>query len=270
MFWSNANDVTDFYTKESVNALVDNWNSSIIRIAMGVKESWDGGRGYIDSPNQQEAKVNAVVDAAVNKGVYVIIDFHTHEAEKYTTEATKFFEKMAKAHGKKANVIFEIYNEPIGQSWSTIKNYAKPVINAIRKNSDNLIVVGTPFYSQNVDEAANDPISEKNIAYTLHFYAGTHNDNLRDKAKTALDKGIALFVTEWGATNADGNGNANQAETNKWMKFIKDNKLSHANWSVSDKNEGSSIVQSGQGINGLETNKLTPTGEFVKEIIKKW
>ncbi|GIR30139.1 MAG: hypothetical protein CM15mP44_4220 [Candidatus Neomarinimicrobiota bacterium] len=53
----------------------------------------------------------------------------------------------------------------------TLKPYALNVISAIREiDPDNLIVVGTPEWSQRVDLAAEDPITEyTNIAYTLHF-----------------------------------------------------------------------------------------------------
>src|SRR5690606_41644798 len=54
------------------------------------------------------------------------------------------------------------------------------------RSPDNLIIVGTPTWSQDVDVASNDPITGySNIAYTLHFYAGTHGQFLRDKASTA-------------------------------------------------------------------------------------
>jgi endoglucanase len=73
-----------------------------------------------------------------------------------------------------------------------------------------LIIVGSPTWSQYVDLAAADPItSDDNIAYTLHFYADTHKHLLRAKAVTALNAGIALFVTEWGTCSADGNGAVN-------------------------------------------------------------
>ena len=81
------------------------------------------------------------------------------------------------------------------------------MIAAIRAiDPDNLIVVGTPSWSQDVDAAAADPITGTNIAYALHFYAGTHGQSCADKAQKALDRGAALFVTEWGAVNANGDG----------------------------------------------------------------
>ncbi|MYW05815.1 cellulase family glycosylhydrolase, partial [Streptomyces sp. SID3343] len=86
------------------------------------------------------------------------------------------------------------------------------------------IVVGTPNWSQDVDVAANDPITGyANIAYTLHFYAGTHGQSLRDKATAALNKNIPLFVTEWGSVNADGGGGVATSEANAWMTYLKAN-----------------------------------------------
>lgn len=271
LFWSNAGDTSDFYAAETVTHLSDNWNSSIIRVAMGVKESWDNGNGYIDSPSAQKTKIKKVIDAAIAKGIYVIIDWHTHEAENYENEAIDFFKEMAETYGDKDNIIYEIYNEPIRQSWSEVKSYATAVIKAIRsKDPDNLIIVGSPTWSQDVDIASNDPINDVNTAYTLHFYAGTHSQGLRDKAIRAMNNGIALFATEWGSVNADGNGATDKAETQKWMAFFKQNNISHVNWAVSDKPEGASIVKNGKGINGLKNNELTDTGVFIKDIIKNW
>ncbi len=279
LFWSNAGDTSDFYDSETVEHLVSNWNSSIIRAAMGVKENWDGGTGYIDSPSLQKNKIRKIIDAAIDQGIYVIIDWHTHEAEDYTSEAADFFKEMASIYGNQPNVIYEIYNEPINQSWSTVKNYSETVIAAIRsEDPDNLIIVGSPTWSQDVDIASNNPINDNNTAYTLHFYSGTHRNGLRQKATTAMNNGIALFVTEWGAVDASGDGALEIPETERWMQFFKDNNISHVNWSVSDKPsnndptraERSSVVELGKGINGLKNDQLTPTGDYIKGLIKNW
>ncbi|MCK8524395.1 cellulase family glycosylhydrolase [Aquimarina sp. D1M17] len=279
LFWSNAGDTSDFYTAETVEHVAQNWNSSIIRAAMGVKEDWDGGRGYIDSPAAQTVKIRKIIDAAIDQGIYVIVDWHTHEAEKYTQEAADFFKEMASLYGDTPNIIYEVYNEPIGQSWSQVKNYANTVIAAIRsEDPDNLIVVGSPTWSQAVDTASNDPINDVNTAYTLHFYAGTHSQGLRNRAQTALNNGVALFVTEWGAVDASGDGGIATAETEQWMQFLKDKEISHVTWSISDKpsntdpsrTEGSSKVQLGKGVNGLVNDELTEYGIFVKDIVENW
>ena len=271
LFWSNAGDTEDYYNAETVEHLATDWNSSIIRVAMGVRESWDGGTGYIESPDLQEAKIRKVIDAAIDQGIYVIIDWHTHEAEQYEAEAVRFFTKMARLYGDRPNVIYEVYNEPIRQSWSIVKSYSEAVIAGIRsEDPDNLVIVGSPTWSQDVDVASRNPIQDNNVAYTLHFYAGTHSEGLRSKAQEALDNNVALFATEWGTVNADGDGAVAEAETRRWMDFFRENGISHANWAVSDKSEGASIVQAGRGVPGLLNNQLTSSGEFVRDIILNW
>jgi len=267
-FWSNTGwGAERFYNSGAVSWLKNDWNSKIVRAAMGVE---DAG-GYLSDPQGNMNRVKAVVNAAIAEDIYVIIDWHSHRAENYTNQAVNFFRQMAQTYGNSNNVIYEIYNEPINSSWSgQIKPYAQSVIAAIRAiDPDNLIVVGTPFYSQNVDQTAADPIrGYANIAYSLHFYAGTHSQSLRNKAKSALNSGIPLFVTEWGAVNADGNGAVATDETYRWIDFMKQNNLSHVNWSVHDKQEGASSLRPGvSSTGGWGQSNLTASGRLVRSIM---
>lgn len=270
LFWSNTGwGGAKFYNAQSVAWLKSDWKSTLVRAAMGV----DDTGGYLtDSYNK--TLVTTVVDAAIANNMYVIIDWHSHHADQYQAQSIAFFKEMATKYGNSNNVIYEIYNEPLQVSWSgVIKPYATAVIAAIRAiDPDNLIVVGTPSWSQDVDVAANDPITGyANIAYTLHFYAGTHGQYLRDKASTALSKGIPLFVTEWGSVNADGGGAVATAETNSWVSFMKTNNISNANWALNDKAEGASALVAGASANGGWTSaQLTASGSFVKSIISGW
>ena len=270
LFWSNNGWGGEKYYKSStVGWLATDWKATIVRAAMGV----DANGGYITQPNNKQ-KIKTVVEAAIAQGIYVIIDWHSHHAEDYEAEAIEFFEEMATLYGSHENVIYEIYNEPLQVSWTNvIKPYAENVIAAIRAiDEDNLIIVGTPTWSQDVDVASNNPItSSTNIAYTLHFYAGTHGQNLRNKATTAMNNGIALMVTEWGSVNASGNGAVATAETNNWITFMCENNLTNLNWAINDKEEGASALKPGTSPNGLWTNdKLTESGLLVKDLVQNW
>jgi aryl-phospho-beta-D-glucosidase BglC (GH1 family) len=271
LFWSNNGWGGErYYNASVVRKIKNDWNATIVRAAMGVE---DNG-GYL-SDNTNKQKIITVVDAAIAEGMYVIIDWHSHHAEDYQTEAIEFFEDMATRYKNAPNVIYEIYNEPLNNvSWTnTIKPYAEAVIAAIRAiDSDNLIIVGTPRWSQNVDVASNNPITGySNIAYTLHFYAGTHRQSIRDRAQTALNNGVALMVTEWGTVNANGDGAVNTAETEKWMDFLCENNISHCNWALNDKVEGASALVSGASTSGnWDDNDYTTSGEFVKGIVEEW
>jgi endoglucanase len=263
LFWSQW---SDFYRAETVDALADDWKASVVRAAMGVENE----DGYLLSPQPNIDKVRAIVDRAIARGIYVIIDWHDHHAQDHASQANEFFAQMAELYANQPSVIFEVYNEPVDVDWQTVKSYAETIVATIRgRGASNLIIVGTPNWSQDVDIAASSPIaSSANVAYTLHFYANTHTQPLRDKAKTALERGIALFVTEWGTCSADGNGTVNEAETRTWLGFLADNGISWANWALNDKDEACSALSPSSAKTGpWADDQLTTSGKLVKSLI---
>jgi endoglucanase len=263
LFWSQW--MGKFYNEGAVDWLVKDWNINVIRVAMAV----DHG-GYATNKTEQD-KVLKVIDAAINEGIYVIVDFHVHDGNKYLNEAKEFFGMIAQRYGKHPNIIYETWNEPVNHSWvDVIKPYHEAVIETIRKyDPDNLIVCGTRTWSQRVDEASLNPVKGNNIAYALHFYASTHKQELRDAAKRAMDNGVALMVTEYGTCESTGNGFINKNEMEAWWKFMDDNKISHCNWSVADKKESASILIPGAKAEGGWTNEeLSPSGKMVREEIR--
>ena len=266
-FWSNDNWGGErYYKSEVVLWLKLDWKTTIVRAAMGVEDLG----GYLDNKTANKNRVKTVVDAAIDEGLYVIIDWHSHHAEDNTNEAALFFQEMANLYGEYDNVIYELYNEPLDISWSNIiKPYAISIIATIRAiDPDNLIIVGTPEWSQRVDLAAADPITGySNIAYTLHFYTVHHQQWLRDRASAALNDGIALFVTEWGSIGYS----QIDSEANEWMTWCFDNKISHCNWAVNDKEEEWSILVPGASTSGgWSDDDLTDAGKLARNIIRNW
>ncbi len=272
LYWSNNGWAgEDFYHKQVVSNVSQQWHASIIRIAMGA----DFKGSYLSHPKENLKKVETVIEAAVENGLYVIVDWHSHHAENHTEQATKFFQYIAEKYGHLPNIIYEIYNEPLQDTdWhSVIKPYSNKVISAIRAiDNDNIILVGSQTWSQDVDISAKDPIiGFSNIAYTLHFYAGTHKDDIRAKAQVALDAGLALFVSEWGTVDANGNGNVDYEETEKWLAFMKKNKLSHCSWSLSQKEESSAMFKPNANIlSTWSDSDLTENGLYLQNIIREW
>lgn len=266
LFWSQW--MGQFYTKETVAWLHTDWKVPIVRAAMGIEAG-----GYLTNSIREEEKIRTVIDAAIANDMYVIVDWHDHHAELHSQQAAEFFGRIAATYGASPNVIYEIYNEPLDVSWTNVlKPYANTVINAIRKHDpDNLIIVGTPRWSQRVDVAATDPIEDANVAYSLHFYAGTHKDVLRQQAQEALDKGIALFVTEWGTVNATGDGEVDTDSVNRWIAFLQSNQISHLNWAISDKREGAAVLQPASSpFGGWTDEQLTESGKLVRQLIRSW
>ena len=265
LYWSQW--VPKFYNYNAIKWLRDDWKITVIRAAMAV----DNG-GYATNPTVEKNKVIAVVDAAISLGIYVIIDFHVHEAQNYKPQALAFFSEMAQRYKDVPNVLYEPWNEPLDVSWAdVVKPYHESVISTIRQyDPDNIIICGTSFYSQKVDQAAANPISQPNIAYTLHYYANSHKQFLRNTAQTALNNGIALFVTEYGTTDASGKGVVNEVESKTWWAFLDQNKVSHANWSVSDIPEASSaLIATGASANGgWPLSDIKQSGQLVRNELR--
>lgn len=273
LFWSGW--MSKYWNTGVVNTLAKDWNSSLIRAAMGV----EGTGMYLVARETNKQMVKTIVDAAIANDIYVIIDWHDHDAVAHSSDAVAFFDEMSRLYGKNPHVIFEIFNEPLKVSWSSIKNYAQTVTAAIRKNSDNLILVGTPNWSQDVDAAANDPVADPNTAYVLHFYAGTHGASLRSKADAALNKGVALFISEWGTSVANGgttgeppvsDNTVHTSQSDTWLAWAKERGLSWANWSIADKNESSAALKQGAPSNGgWNDGHISPAGIYVRGKIRE-
>ncbi|HQF54841.1 MAG TPA: glycoside hydrolase family 5 protein [Fibrobacteria bacterium] len=282
MFWSGW--MSGFYRTSVVNTLARDWKSSIIRAAMGV----EGSSNYLMSPDANKKSVNTIVNGAIANDIYVIIDWHDHNANINIAEAKAFFSEMAQLYKNTPNVIWEIWNEPDNKSgsvsgrdsWSRdIRPYAEEVIAEIRKYSSNLVIVGTPNWSQDVDSAAKNPVTDTNTAYALHFYAGSHSGAFRTKANNAMRNGAAVFITEWGTSMANGGTTGNPPvndnyidtlESNDWLDWAKERNISWCNWSVSNKDESSAALKPGASYNGgWPDSMLTPSGLYVRRKIRE-
>ena len=265
LFWSQ--EIGKYYNYSAIKWLRDDWKCTIVRAAMAVESG-----GYLTNPELEKSKVDSAIQAALDLGLYVIIDWHDHHAHLHTAQAQKFFAEMAQQYGKYPNIIYELYNEPLNNvSWAdSIKPYHEAVIATIRQyDTKNIIVCGTRTWSQDVDEASLNPIKGDNIAYTLHYYASTHKKELRKKAEVALSNGIALMVTEYGTVFANGNGDINYEESNLWWDFCDKHQLSWCNWSVCDKNETSAALQPGaSATGGWTTDMITPSGILVRSELR--
>lgn len=245
-----------FYTKETVKWLADDWNCTVVRAAMGVEPNG----GYLSKPKFAHKKMEAVIDAAIENNIYVLIDWHAHGL--VLEEAKEFFAKMAIKYGEYPNVIYEIYNEPVHHSWEEVKAYSLEVIDTIRMyDPDNIILVGSPHWDQDVHLVADDPIEgQKNIMYSLHYYAATHKQELRDRGDYALQKGIPLFVSECAGMEANGDGPINEEELQKWLSWSENHKISTVFWSIADKDESCSML----------IKEASSKGEWPNVHLKEW
>jgi endoglucanase len=260
-----------YISEASLKSLRDGWHANVFRLAMYTMEEG----GYCNGGDQ--AKLESVIDTAVKSCVdlnmYVIIDWHilsdgnplTHEKE-----SEKFFEKMSKKYAGIPNVIYEICNEPNGSDWETqIRPYAEDIIPVIRKNDKNaLILVGTNTWSQDVTDVSRHPLEDKNVMYSLHFYAATHKQDLRLKLVKALSDKTPVFISECSICDASGNGTVDRESGQEWMDLIYRYGLSYVEWNLSNKDEASAILKpSCSKTSGYTDADLTETGKWYKDVM---
>lgn len=255
--------------------LHDKWGANVVRLAMYTEEY----NGYCsgDAKNRSDLKklIKKGVRLAKKHKMYVIVDWHIlsdGNPNSHKKEAKAFFREMSREFKGYNNVIYEICNEPNnGTSWKEIKSYARSVISTIRKNDKKaVIVVGTPTWSQDVDQAAADPIKGDNIMYALHFYAATHKTDLRNKMTAAINKGLPVFVTEYGICDASGNGVIDKKEADRWIQTMDEYGVSYIAWNLSNKQESSSIIKSScPKVSGFKKSDLSDEGKWLYSMLRK-
>lgn len=262
-----------YVNEEAFKTLRDDWGANVVRLAMYTAEY----NGYCSGGNQEELKnvIRNGVKYATDLGMYVIIDWHilSDSSPMQNKEAAKaFFKEMSLEFRDDPNVIYEICNEPQNSPWaSVIKPYAEEIIPIIRENApDALILCGTNTWSQDVHEVVNDRLSDQNTMYVMHFYAGTHKDDLRNRLKSALDSNLPVFISECSITDASGNGAIDYDSAEKWMSLINQYNVSFLAWSLSNKDESSALLKpSTQSLSAWSDEELSDTGKWFKSKIKR-
>lgn len=262
LFWSQW--AGQYWNADVVSWLASDFKVDLVRAAMGV----DHG-GYLINPEQEKAKMKAVVNASIAAGIYVLVDWHSNNAEESIPQAKAFFDEMAREYGHFPNVLWETFNEPIRQDWSSvIKPYHEQLVPIIRAHSQNLISLGTSFYSQHVDEACGDPVSGSNLVYSIHLIAEFHKAELRQRVQNAIDSGCAVFATEW----LTGYQTLDLDSAQQWVDFFASRQISNVNFAVfgsgSEHRVEAVLTLSASASGGWTDSQLTPSGRWVRNYLR--
>ena len=257
---------------DSFRTLRDDWNTNCIRLAMYTAEYG----GYCAGGDKEQLKqlVKDGVSYATELGMYVIVDWHILsdcDPNQNKDEAIAFFREMTEAFADNDNVLYEICNEPNGgTSWDSIKSYAEEVIPVIRaQKPDAVILVGTPTWSQEIDKAAASPLDDSNVMYTLHFYAGTHKDDLRSRLETCVQNGLPVFVSEFGMCDASGNGANDFDSTTKWLDLLNKYQISFCCWNLANKDESSSVFKaSSTALSDWTDDDFNESGRWIRDYFR--
>lgn len=260
-----------YVNQQLFDELRQGWGANVVRLALYTAESG----GYCTGGDQSQLKqlVRDGVAFAAKADLYAIVDWHVladQDPNVHVEEAKAFFAEMARELAGQGNVIYEVCNEPNGATtWAQVKAYAEQVIPVIRaEDPDAVIVVGTPTWSQRVDEAAADPLADPNVMYSLHFYAATHQQDLRDKLEAAVAGGLPVFVTEFGICDASGNGAIDYESADAWVALMDRLGVSYVCWNLSNKDEASALFQPGCAKeSGFDEADLSAEGRWLLGVL---
>lgn len=254
-------------------ATLKEYGANVFRIAMYT----DQNGGYIYETEQNKTYLYIAIENVLSQDMYALVDWHVLRDEnplKYVEEAKVFFEEISSHYAENKGIIYEICNEPNGDtSWEDIYEYANQIIPIIRKNSPNaVIIVGTPDFSSQLIEPMEKPLEYDDIMYTYHKYIDVTKEEDNDfyQLNKAMEEEFPVFVTEWGISYGDRDDtNIKSYEDESlhmeaaydFVKYLKENNISWCGWSLSNKAEAYSLVLgSCEKLSGWTKEDMTPSG----------
>jgi aryl-phospho-beta-D-glucosidase BglC (GH1 family) len=243
--------------------------ANLFRAAMYVHGENGGYNENRQARQFNTAMLQLAVENALASDMYVIADWHLLEDQNplyRLGEAMEFFDLLSARYANEPGVIYEICNEPNGETtWQDVKKYAEAVIPVIRKNSPKaVVIVGTPKHSSDLSGPMGDPLKFKNVMYAYHYYTGFADHAFYAQLDTARVAGLPVFVSEWGISREKTSGVLDIAEAYDFIDYSKKNRLSWANWSLSNEpSDWAAIRADSEKISGWTDDDLTESGKVI-------
>jgi len=187
------------------------WYPKIIRINITPPDSVSGWpHPFSPDNNDLYNLLRTVVDYCKTKDMYAIIDWH-YIANTYDHVAStnQFWTYMAPRFANDDHVFFELFNEPINNTfgsdaanWASVKTDMQNWINIVRTYApNNIILVGGASWSQIIGPAASNPPTGSNIVIVSHIYPGhwrAGNPSWYTNNITTCAAVFPIMMTEWG------------------------------------------------------------------------
>ena len=262
---------------DTFDALHNEFGINVIRLALTTAE---GGYCEVDDTKREffYQKVADGIKLATELDMYVIVDWHMVGAEdpkdknplSYKVEAMEFFARITEELKDYDNVLYEIMNEPNGDTtWTHCRTYANLVIPEIRKNTDAIVLVGNPHWTANLNAVMQKPLEGyTNIMYTYHFYAKDHFQTYQ--VQNAYDKGFPVFISEHGGMESSGDGEMSYPNIEQWYKILDQRNISYVAWNISNSKGSASIFKNGSAdMTDVSDENLKEWGIYLKKWYRK-
>jgi len=236
------------YTNYKAMVTTKEYGANLFRAAMYADSSFNGYSQDEEWAAYNKRMMYNTIENALAADLYVIADWHLLEDENplfLIDMAIPFFDELSHYYADEPRVLYEICNEPNGSAtWEDVKTYADVVIPVIRNNApEAIIIVGTPEYSGALQDAIEDPLIYPNIMYSYHYYTGLSGSSFYESLDMAKVHGLPVFITEWGISTNPSTGQMDYENAKDFIAYTKENQLSWANWSLSNKAEDYSAIR---------------------------
>jgi len=162
---------TDMTTRRMIDRVSDAgdaFHARVVRLTV-FPETWLADpEGYLI-----DHLIPAVLHAG-QRGLYAIVDWHEISDVAPVAERTQaFWETVAPVFADDEHVLYELFNEPMdveSADWGAWKAAAQPWVDTIRASApETIVLIGGPFWSQQIGGAATDPFVGENLAYVGHI-----------------------------------------------------------------------------------------------------
>jgi len=197
------------------------WAANCVRISV------HPGHWRLDPGLMMELLHTDIVAARV-QGLFVIVDWHAIgfpglyqpqpppdwglPADAYLStieEAIAFWRGMARLHGDDPAILFELWNEPVGDErhwlsdgahWPVFRQAWLEITAEIRDLADTILLAAGGRWAHDLTGAAADPLPDPRTAYAWHAYPNEDRDR-PDRwfsSLGTLPQTHPVIVTEWG------------------------------------------------------------------------
>ncbi|HPR40751.1 MAG TPA: glycoside hydrolase family 5 protein [Oscillospiraceae bacterium] len=248
------------YTNANAMKTIAEYGGNVVRLAVYTD--------HYDDAGASDALYMALENALATD-LYVIVDWHVlddGDPNLSADSAEKFFTQIAERYADKPAVLYEICNEPNGDTdWEDVVLYAQRIIPLIREKSPNaVILVGTPVFCTDLSGPICAPLPYDNILYTYHQYTSSMDDSNFEELDQAREAGLPIFVSEWGITNGDSADSTDFERAGRFLDYLNAWKISWVNWSLSNKDETSAALRpTSDKLSEWNEDDLSVSGAFV-------
>ena len=260
----------EYTSYPSLRTLRD-YGANVFRVAVYPAQN----DGYLEEPELNRKLLYAAIENALAADMYVIVDWHVLQdknPKKHMEKAKEFFREVTKRYGQEPGILYEICNEPNGNtSYRDIAEYAGVIIPVIRKYAPNAVVlVGMPKFCTTLEAAIERPLAYENVMYTYHYYSDVSDCRYaREQIDTALKNDIPVFVSEWGFKVESKTLKEDTESLDAFLDFLEERGISWVNWALSNKSESYSFISSEtRALSNWTEDQLTPSGKYVLSRLK--